>query len=233
MPGSNQILPHFTSQTFSDRVIILNPGLELQGPDVVLSSDNTDAGSTPTYLFRKGNVVVLRTSTGEYVEANDANGDRNAAAAITTSGHSDGNGDIVVVGKHGTISVTTSTGSGTEANNATDLNADAAFAAHYVASSAAGELTITSRNVGEDEWFYIDTSTMATAGFAEGVGNGVQGTTADYRITAADASLQNALGTARDQPVANFVRGWFDESNLINLTAEARAVFVQRGSLFG
>ena len=37
----------------------------LEGHDVVLSSDNTDAGNTPTYVFRSGNVVVLRTSSGE------------------------------------------------------------------------------------------------------------------------------------------------------------------------
>lgn len=189
-------------------------GRELDGA-IVLDSGNTDAGSTVSSWFRPGNVVVKRTSTGRYVEADDSNADDNTAPAITSSSHSDGNGVIALVGNHGTISVTTTTGSGTEANNATDLNADAAFAAHYVASSAGGELTITARRAAADEWFYIDSSTMATASFSEGEANTSRGTDADVRITEAAVSLADDAGTARNMAVKASYLGDYDESALI------------------
>src|SRR3990167_11354475 len=82
---------------------------------IAIDSGNTDSGNTPASTLRPGNVLVLRASTGRFVEANDANGDRNTAPSITSSGHGDGNGVIRVVGNHGSISVTTTTGAGTEA----------------------------------------------------------------------------------------------------------------------
>ena len=43
----------------------------------------------------------------------------------------------------------------------------------------------------------------------------------------------NDLQTAINAPVGVLLRGFFDESNLINLTAEARVTLARRGSLFG
>lgn len=226
-------LPGYSTRSRTVRQVTLgyhgNEGLDT----VTLDSGNTDAGNTPTTEFRPGNVVALRTSTGRYVEANDANGDRCTSPAKTSSGHTDGNGVIEVVGNHGSISVTTSTGTGTEANNATDLNANAAFAAHYVATSGGGELTITARGKGADEWFYIAAASRDGAGFSEGESNGVAGTDADYRVTRDLGILADADGTAVHDEVQAYRAGYFDESQLINLTAEARAVLSRRGSIFG
>lgn len=228
------MLPGIYSQTLTPpRHRITDEALK-RGSEVVLDSGNTDSGNTPTYRMRPGNVVCLRTSTGRYVEANDANADTGTAPSITTSSHSDGNGDIVIVGNHGTISVTTSTGSGTEANNATDLNADGQFAAFYTASSADGELTITANRAAADEWFYIDSTTMATASFAEGVDNVSKGADPDIRVLEDFGSdLQDLDGTAQHGTAPTSLAGHYDESALINLTGQAREVLARRGSIFG
>jgi len=226
-------LPAIEATTITPLRVLINLQAYVAGTDIVLDSGNTDAGSTPTTRFREGNVIAL-AATGRYVEANDANAVLDAApAAVVSAGHVDGNGVIAVRGSHGLISVTTATGSGTEANNATDLNADTAFAAHYVATSGGGELTITALGTGASEWFYIDASTRDAAGFSEGLANGVAGTDADYRVTMARADLVDRDNAAVNAPVATSRAGHYDESNLINLTDEAKASLLRLGSIFG
>lgn len=205
------------------------------GSDVVIASGQTFSG-TPTHIVPPGTVVVKKTGDGKYYKANDASdGDRDAApAAITSSSHSDGNGVIKLVGNHGTISVTTATGSGTEDNHVTDLNADAEFSAHYVASAAANELVITALGVGEREWFYIHSDTIATVGFAEGVANEVKGTDADYRVTNSVGALLDTEGSAQDDLVGTLLAGKFLASAIETgtLTGEAKAALIRQGSHF-
>lgn len=233
-------LPRLASRTFSRRKPLFwaetTPGTARKGPTVVLDSGNSDSdgGHTPTYEFRAGNVVVLRTSTGRYVEANDTNGDRNTAASIETSSFSTtSGGDVVLSYKGGqTISVTNSTGSGTVDNYVTDLNADATFASLFVADNNGGELRIRTRGRGADEWFYVAAGTHDDLGFSEGEANAVYGTDADYLVTAEWSELQDEHGTAIHNTAATYEAAVFDESELINLTAEARAVLSRRGSTF-
>lgn len=225
-------VPHFTSTTIAGRRVLVDDSITPECQSVTLDSSNTDAGSTPTHRFRPGNVVGRRASTGRFIEANDSNVDVATQPAITSSGHADGNGVIAVVGNHGTISVTTTTGAGTEANNATDLNANAAFAAHYVASSGGGELTITARGAGKDEWFYVDAASRDAAGFAEGVSNGVYGEDGQYGVTLEYADLKDDEGTAVHAECLVAFKGNFDASNLINLTAQARAAMKKQGARF-
>ena len=227
VPGLTTSAKTSPSHRRTDQGLVLSPA-------VVLDSGNTDSGSSPTSMFRAGNVIVLRTSTGRYVEANDANGDSNGVATITSSGHSDGNGAIALSLKGGTvISVTTTTGSGTEANHATDLNAAEEFAALFVASSAGGELTITSRAAGADVYFHMDSTTLATAGFAEGAANGVNGTDAEYLVTEGTVSLIDSGGTAAHAECEASWAGDYVSGNLTNLSAEAKAVLLRRGSRIG
>ncbi len=221
-----------TTSIPSRRVLLSDFGKETD-TSVLSDSSNADATNTPTTRVRKGNVLVKQTSTGRFVEANDANADTSTQASITSSSHADGNGVIKIVGSRGTISVTTTTGTGTEANHATDLNADQEFAASYVASSAGGELTIKALRAGPEEWFYIHADTIATAGFSEGVDNGVKGTDPEVVVTLRDIDQVDEDGTAVHAEVEVRRKGHFDESNLINLTDEARAVLVRRGSIFG
>jgi len=232
MPGYGS-LPGIFSSTITPRKILLDESLSVHGDQIVLDSGNTDSGATPTHRMRPGNVVIKRASTGRYVEANDTNADGLTAPAITSSSHADTTDVIALVGNHGSISVTVSTGTGTEANCATDLNADADFAAFYTASSAAGELTITANRGGADEWFYIAAATAAGMGFAEGVDNYVSGADPDVRVVCEAGDLQDPDGTAQHAPATNLIRGYFDESQLINLTGAAKEVLSRRGSIFG
>lgn len=226
------IIPHYSSTTLTGRRVLVDNLIDPRISTVTLDSGNTDANGTPTHRIRPGNVVVRRASTGRYVEANDTNGDRAVAPTKSTTSHTDGNGVIKLVGNHGTISVTTTTGTGTEANNATDLNADADFAAHYTASSAGGELTITANRGGKSEWFYIHTDTMSTAPFTEGEDNGVAGEDADFRVVLDFVDLKDEEGTACHGDAKVAWTGHFDASNLINLTPEARATLAARGAKF-
>lgn len=225
-------IPHYSSREYASVRVLIDDSIDPEGDSITLDSGNVDAGQTPTSLFGPGNVVIKRASTGRYVEANDANADDLGFPSITTSGHGDATADIVLVGNHGTISVTVSTGTGTEANCATDLNADDDFKPHYKASSSGGELTITARNAGPEEWFYMDATTSDTYGFAEGEANAVQGTLPDVRVTADYADLE-VNGAAAHAEVRAYRRGHFDESALTNLTAKAKAILAGRGSIFG
>lgn len=226
------IIPHFSSTTLTGRRVLVDSMIDPRASSVTLDSGNTDSGSTPTHRIRPGNVVARVASSGRYVEANDSAGDRSVAPAMTTSGHADTLDVIKLVGNHGTISVTVSTGTGTEANAATDLNANADFAAFYTATSGGGELTITANRGGKDEWFYIHSDTAAGIGFSEGEDNGVSGEDADYRVVLDFVDLKDEEGTAIHADALVAWSGHFDASNLINLTPEARATLARRGAKF-
>lgn len=229
LPGSISTL------TNTDRLIHIDETNYLGGPACRLVSTITDAGATPTTTIRKGCVVVKKTSDGLFYLSTTAGGDRNTAPTITSSGNTDtADGTVKLVGNHGTISVTIATGSGTEADVVTDLNASAAFAAHYVATSGAGEVTITARGTGSAEWFYIHSDTTASVGFAEGEANSKYGTNAEYYVTEEEVStLDPSTGVAAIVEVKTSARAFYDESQLLYLTAEARAVLSSRGALFG
>lgn len=226
------ILKH-TSLSLPGRLVRNRERPYVPGGAITIKSTVTDSGGPRATILRPGLVVVKKTSDGLYYPADDAAADRAAApAAISTTSHADGNGVIKLVGNHGTISVTTTTGAGTEANNATDLNANAAFAAHYVAASGAGELTITARATGEKEWFYIHADTRDTAGFSEGEAYAVQGTDADYRVLEDYVDMLDETGTAADATAPNTKAGTYLTANLLKLTPEARATLAKRGSIF-
>lgn len=229
LPGS------ISSLSVSDRLIHIDETHYRPGPAAVIKSTETDAGATPTTTIRKGCVIVKKTSDGLYYLATTSGGDRNTAPAKTSSGNTDtADGTVKLVGNHGTISVTIATGSGTEADVVTDLNASAAFAAHYVATSGAGEVTITARGTGSAEWFYIHSDTTASVGFAEGEANSVYGTDADYFVTEEEVStLDPSTGVAANVEVKTSASAFYDLSQLLYATGEALSVLAQRGARFG
>lgn len=225
-------IPGFTEHDLDD-VAFLVDGQQTILADAAEMASGQASAIVPTTLHPPGTVLVLETGDGFFYLADDAaNGDRSTPPSITSSGHVDGNGVIEINGPHGTISVTTTTGSGTEANNATDLNADSEFEDYYIATSGAGELTIAAKNNKESESFFIGTATRDAAGFAEGEANSVESTAADYRVTRWYTSLADATGTAVNALAACIYSGHFRESVLSNLTAEAKAVLLDRGARF-
>ncbi len=223
-------VPGFKERTLDDVAYLIDGQLTVTAEDVLFASGELSA-ITPDHRHPPGTVVGFDSGTSKWYLATDSLVDVGVAATITSSGHSDGNGVIEVVGNHGTVSVTTATGTGTEAENATDLNADAQFAAHYIATSAGGELTITAQDTSIDEWFYIGAATIATVSFAEGQANEVRCTACeDYRVTTAFAELKDDEAAAQDFLVGALWRGRFRRSALSSLTAAAEEVLLARGS---
>lgn len=224
--------PALRSFTLEDVRFLIDGKRSIQADSVLMASGQTSS-LTPDHRHPPGTVLGEHTSDGKWYLAAGGSVVAPTQATITSSSHSDGNGAIKLVGTHGTISVTTTTGTGTEANHATDLNANQEFSASYIATSGAGELTIKSLRAGPDEWFYIHSDTLATVGFAEGVANEVRGTGSKYRVTTTWVDLKDLDGTAKDELVPVLSAGYFDESVLASLTNEARAELIRNGSAFG
>lgn len=240
-------VPTLQSTTFTDRKILLSDQGREFGEKVVLESANTDSGSTPTYRFRKGNVVVLRTATGQYVEADDSNADRNTPASVTADEATDTDWALATITvKYGLggvafTAVTMGTTTFTTAAVVTLLNANAAFAANFIADNSGGSLRIRTRQAGADQQLHV-VSSLATAFGASGKAG--YGADADYRVTYERRDMQDPDGTAIAAICENLVRGHFDESQLLvggsaatsdtsGGWAEARAVLSRRGSRFG
>jgi len=248
MSGPSQTLPHYTSTTITPRkILIIETGAGIQGEDITLDSGNADAGNTPTWRFRDGNVVVLVTATGRYVEADDAAGDVNqsASASALETADVDWQSTTITVrlgGKGGlSFDVVLGAADDTDAEVVTALNANATFAAHCLADVDGGVVRIRTRRAGADQNIHV-TSSLATAYGASGIG--ANGTDADYRVTTISTELQDENGTAIHAPVENLLAAHFDESELIvggaaatadttGAWAEARAVLSRRGAIFG
>jgi len=199
----------------------------------ILESANTDANNTPTWRFREGNVVVKRTSTGQYVEANDSNGDRNTQAYVLSieDVDSDWASSTITVKVNGfqITAVALASTDDTAAEVAAALNADTDFAAHCNAEVSGSKVNIETLHGGADMHIEV-TSDLATA-FGTTLNKGY-GTDADYRVTLQAVDLKDESDTAIAGHVRTARIGHFDESNLINLTAEARVVLSRRGSIF-
>ncbi len=231
--SDSQLIPGVVEATVSTPRILIQDAPFVAGSDAVVQNDVTDTGSTPNTRIRPGQVLVLRTATGEYVEAGDTNGDTNGAASIDSAEAVDGDWG----GTNLTINI-----NGYEATIDPGINAAAAIAAiaadaqlddRVVGSDAGGGvLRITSRETGANQALVV-THDLAT-GWANGLlPNYANGTDADYRVSTDFVDLLDDNQVATAQPVATALVGFFDESNLRDLTSEARAVLSRRGSIFG
>ncbi len=211
--------------------------------EVVIQSDQVDSGNSAfrtTYL-RPGCVLVKRSSTGEYVLATDSNADNQAAASVATlitnpsSGGWDGN--VVITGHWGTLTVALS-GSNTDAAVAAAIIAAAAAEnpeskAPITAADTTGEVTIYNTDKGAGTWLHVVHSTVTTMFGATGAG--AIGTDPEVLVTEDYVDMLTGSGTAADAASGPVTRaGHYDAANLIGLTAETAAVLLKRGSrLYG
>lgn len=224
-------VPGFNEYSHEDRAFLLSTAGMRAGKDALLASGQTQAASPgPDHRLYPGSVVVKDTGAGKFYLADDATfGDRNGVAKLTTSGYIVGLGDVIIVGNRGTISVTLTTGTGTATEARDDLNADDAFGDHFVASESGGELTITARETGVDEYFHIDPAS-ADRGWAEGETNAARGDDAEYRVIDEVADLKDLEAADVDYLARTLRAGHFSSALLLNATAEALAVLERRGS---
>jgi hypothetical protein len=77
-----------------------------------------------------------------------------------------------------------------------------------------------------------------TSSYADTFGSGVAsaegyGTDADYRVVEDYVDMLDEGGVAGNAVAKTSMAGFYKESNLLNLCAEARAVLTRRGSIFG
>lgn len=235
----------FGSYSLRHPAFLVDEQLSVAGNDVrIAGSQTTDA--TPTTRVEPGTVVVKESGDGLYYLADAADGvsagDINTVALVSSAEAPDGDWASKVVtwsvfyadGSSYTGTVTAAAGDDTVAEFVTLLNADAAFANHLVAA-ANTVLEIRSRAKGR---VTVRISVNLTTAYGTVSGSSsyteASGTEADYRVVTRHVDLVDAQGTAltASQPVATLLAGKFRESALSNLSNEAKAVLMGRGSLF-
>lgn len=209
--------------------------------EVVIQSDQVDSGNSSfrTTFLRPGCVLVKRTSTGEFVLGTDSDADNQAAASvatlITNPGSGGWDGDVVITGHWGTLTVALS-GKNTDAAVAAAIIAAAAALdpesqAPITAADTTGEVTIYNIDKGAGTWLHVVHSTVSTMFGATGAG--AIGTDPEVVVTEDYVDMLNGAGTAVAQTSKGVTRaGHYDAANLIGLTAEAAAVLLKNGSRF-
>lgn len=215
--------------------------------EAVIQSDQVDAGNTAfrTTCLRPGVVLAKRASTGEFVLASDTNADHQAAASvatlITNPGAGGWDGNLIILGHWGTITVALS-GDNTDAAVAAAIIAAAAALnpesqAPITAADTTGEVTITNIDKGAGTWLKAYHATVSGVfNTGAGVVNGAQGaigTDPEIVVTEDYVDMLNGAGTAVDAASGPVTRaGHYDAANLLGLTAEAAAVLLKNGSRF-
>lgn len=208
--------------------------------EVVIAAGQVDAGNSGfrTSFLRPGYVLAKRTSTGKYVAASDANADHQTQAEVSTLVTNPGSG-----GWDGTVTIEGHWGSFTVALSG--ANTDAAVAAAIIAAAAAlnpesqapitaadttGEVTITNHDKGAGTWLKATHATVA--GMFGAAGQSSFGTDPDILVTEDYVDMLDGAAASVDQASGPVTRvGHYDAANLTNLTAEAAAVLLKRGSI--
>lgn len=231
----------FHEHALTHPAFLVDGQLTVQGNDVVVAGgQTTNYPATGGKQLAPGTVVVKESGDGLYYLADGADGasagDLNAAAVVDSLEAPDADWKSktitwTITYPDGLVATGTVAGGGSDETVGafvTALNADASFRNHLIASDAT-VLRITSLVKGNVRLHV--TSNLATAYGASGVTD--DGSEADYRVVAQHGSLVDLAGASRDSdPVATLLRGKFRESELRNLSNEARAVLLGRGSLF-
>ncbi len=215
-----------------------------QGSDVVVAGGQT-IGATPSFRVIPGVVVVKESGDGLYYLADAADGvnagDINTAAEVTSLEPADTDWDGTVITStafypDGLVAACPVTLAGTDDTTAevvAALNANAAFANHFVASGTDGNPVVITARVKGKVTINVQQTVIATGFGTLLVGTSATGTEADYRVIAQHGDLQDLDGdAAASKPLAALTAGRFKTSELLHLSNEARAVLQGRGSTF-
>lgn len=233
-----------TSAGRADRRIFMDGGDLSRGAEIAVTvlSTTVDSGGDPrTTILRPGNVLCKISGTGKYTEANDSQVTETVHASVTgTVSDASSNAGFGKTfkwkykdGPEQTITMGSTTAShDTNAEIVALLNADPDFSADLIAEESGNFVKISARRAGSMEYFKVTAGTLnAVLGFVDDTEH--KGTDGDYIVLRDYLDMFDAGGVASDQHGVTVVRkGHFDESELINLTADARRILTQRGSLF-
>lgn len=253
------MLPGITNVNIAARPFLLRSKANrtIVGEMVQVKSTVTDSGAVGSGLpratiLRPGMVLGKKTSDGLFYPADDSNVSGSQVASVSS---------LIAIAataasktfkwkyKNG-VEHTVTLGGGDNSCDAvvTALNADDLFAADLiadkVATPVANTLRIRSRRAGADEYFTITDGTLNDHGgvaedtFEDNTGHG--GSDGDYRVLGLGGGghedhldMLGRDGAVADQSAPNLMAGEFDESELLNLTPDAKAVLTRRGSFFG
>jgi len=221
------------SVKLADRRILITPNLsEGWHRTIVSEKTNVDGGSTPNTLLRPGNVLLYDAATGKYFD-DAVSGDLSTQAQVDgthTANWASKNVTLEIDGVP-VITFALSAGANVLATAVSDLNANGTFRAHAIASNPSGS-TIRVKSIRMGAEVHMKLSGDHADVFGGAAGTAARGTDGDYVVTLEYASELNPVGVSADAKVHVVGRGHFDESNLINLTADAKRVLLKRGSRF-
>ncbi len=231
MPG--QVLPSVTNVEIVDRVVRSRAEPYVQGQDAVLDASVRDPGSSRPTLIRPGTVIVRAVGTHKFVVAGNPVGAGSQPASVLASEAADGQwpGTTIGIAIDGGVTLGIQLGTSDDDNAAViaALNAHPIFAAHCIADEDQGFVRIRTRFAGADRYIHVHSSLGSAFGQAGIDGVGRDG---DYRVTEDWADIRDAAGNPVDTPVTTSLVGFYKTTNLVALTAEARAVLSRRGSQF-
>lgn len=232
----------FSEFELAHKAFLIDGSRSIQGRDIAIAGNQTtDYPDTGGKRLAEGTVVVKETGDGLYYLADAANdgahGDRNTAATVSSSEAADTDWDgstinIEITYPDGRVIADTVLLAGTDDSTSevvTLINGRQALEGHLVASGAdLAVLTLTT--VAKGNVHLKVTSDLATAYGADGVED--DGVEADYRVVTRQADLVDLDAASYSPVVPNLQAGNFRESELSNLTNEAKAVLRGRGSRF-
>jgi hypothetical protein len=240
----------FTSLELAHKAYLIDDSRTIQGNDVVVAGgQTTDYPASGGKRLAPGTVVVKESGDGLYYLADGADGasagDINTAAVVTSIEAPDADW------KDKTLTWTVFPGTGAPisgtvvAAGADDdtiaewvalLNADPAFVALLTASDSGGDdfLVITSKQKGDVRIrVSIDLDTAFATDDGATSSDEASGTEADVRVVTQHRDLIDISGASfNSHPVATLMAGRFDESELSNLSNEAKEILRGRGSIF-
>lgn len=236
------VLPGLVSFPRPARRVTCSKWPRQEAEEVVIEAGQVDSGNTAfrTSFLRPGYVLVNHTSDADvYVAATDSDAAHQTAASvatlITNPGSGGWDGNIVLSGHWGTLTVALS-GTNTDSAVAAAIIAAAAALnpesqAPITAADTTGEVTITNIDKGAGTWLKATHASVSTVFGAAGQSS--YGTDPDVLVTEKYVDMLDGAGTSVNSPSGEVLRvGHFDAANLINLTAEAAAVLLKRGSRF-
>ena len=229
----------FKEYNLEDVAFLLTGEGEAADADVIMASGQTSS-LTPNHRHPPGTVLQKKTGDGKFYLATDqANADSPDAASINTlitnPGAGGWDGNLVIKGHWGTITVALSANDTDAAVAAAIIAAVAAqnpeTQARITAADATGTVSITNLDVGEGTYLHAKHATVDAMFGANGADD--VGTDPETVVTSYWAELKDLEGTATDARVPVVRAGHFDESALSSCTAEAKTILQKHGSRFG
>lgn len=226
----------FNSHEYEDVSFLKDgQGAPVAGPTVLMASGQTSAIS-PNTVHPPGTVLVKKTGDGKfYLGTDTTNGDAPAAASINTlitnPGAGGWDGDLVIKGHWGTLTVALSGDNTDAAVAAAIIAAAAAVNPEYspiTAADATGSVSITNKDTGKGTYLHAVHATVTTMLGASGAD--ARGTDPEVVVTKDFADLLDRQGTAQDAQVPTYSKGRFLLAGLSGYTAETLAVLERGGS---